>query len=140
MAQASHPFRLTVRRGLSSVELVLILPLLLLLLFGVIEYGWVFFQSQKVAAAARHGVRIGVTADATNTEIEEAVTLIMTRNGMDGSGYTLDISADTETLEPGDVLQVSVSVPYSNVMLVGFPFIPVPENLSTVVNMAKEGP
>ncbi len=47
------------RRGTAAVEAALILPLLMLLLLGVIEYGWIYLKSEQIANAARHGARVG---------------------------------------------------------------------------------
>ena len=45
-------------RGASLVEFALILPLLLVLLFGVIEASWAFAQQNDVRHGAREGARL----------------------------------------------------------------------------------
>jgi Flp pilus assembly protein TadG len=44
-------------RGAAAVEFALIVPLLLVVLFAIIDLGWVFNQQLSVTAAAREGAR-----------------------------------------------------------------------------------
>jgi len=45
-------------RGASAVELAFIMPLLFLLVFGIVWFGWSFARWQSVVHAAREGVRL----------------------------------------------------------------------------------
>lgn len=129
-----------VRRGTVLVEAALVLPLLLLLLFGVIEYGWVMLQQHHITQAARHGARVGVVAGATTAEVQSAVASWMETAGLGGSGYTVSISApDVALMNLGEALTVSVSLEYVNIAI-GIPFVPAPDILEAAVSMAKEGP
>ena len=127
--------------GLALVELTLVIMLLVLLTFGVMEYGWMFFRVQQVCSAAREGVRDAIVPDATVADVQATITSLMTSWGMGGSGYTVDISpSNIADLEPGEPVSVTVQVPYSNIHLLGMPVIPTPETLRSRVVMAKEGP
>lgn len=46
--------------GQELVEYALVLPLLLLITFGIIEFGLLFFQYSTIANAAREGARTGI--------------------------------------------------------------------------------
>ncbi len=127
------------RRGLALLETALVFPILLLLTLGLVEYGWMFLQAQKVANAARHGARLVVRPDITNAEATAAVDTYMSSVGLGGSGYVLTFSADTTSLIPGDTMTVDVTVSYANIDL-GMPLVPVPTNLAHSVSMVKEGP
>ncbi len=48
--------------GASAVEFALVLPLLLLILFAIIEYGWFFANRIVLTNAAGHAVRSSVKA------------------------------------------------------------------------------
>ena len=48
-------------RGQSLTEFALILPLLLVLIGGIVDFGLVFFIGQVIQNAAREGARIGAT-------------------------------------------------------------------------------
>lgn len=47
-------------RGASLVEFAIVVPLLLLLVFAIIDLGWVFSQQQDVRSGAREGARLAV--------------------------------------------------------------------------------
>lgn len=44
-------------RGAAAVEFALVVPLLLIMLFAIIDFGWVLTQQLSVTAAAREGAR-----------------------------------------------------------------------------------
>jgi len=123
-------------RGLAILEMALILPLLFLLCLGVIEYGWLFFKNQQVAAAARNACRYGITEAATTALTLAKVDTEMTQAGLGSSGYT-KTSTPVEVIA-GTFVTVTVTVPYSNIKLTGFP-LPLPTNLIGTTTMAKQG-
>lgn len=55
-------------RGVSAVEFALVLPLLVLILFGIIDFGYFLGQSNEVRHAAREGARI---AAVSNTDFDQ---------------------------------------------------------------------
>ena len=128
------------RRGMLLVELALVLPLLLVLILGLMEYGWLFLKAQQITNAARQGARSGARADATAAEIINSVADAMSAAGLDGSGYSVTLSpADPSTLLTGQMFSVDVSVPYGNIGL-SVPLVPVPTTLDSLFTMAREGP
>jgi Flp pilus assembly pilin Flp len=56
-------FRSTRRgeRGGAAVEFALVLPVFVAVLFGMVDYGWYFYQKFTLASAIREGVRLGST-------------------------------------------------------------------------------
>ncbi|NIQ95014.1 MAG: pilus assembly protein [Desulfuromonadales bacterium] len=50
-------------RGATVVEFTILASLFLLIVFGLIEFGIIFYQKHFVASAAREGVRYGVVAN-----------------------------------------------------------------------------
>ena len=53
-------------RGAAAVELALILPLLMVILGGVIDFGFAFNAQISLTHAAREGVRVEAIGDVTN--------------------------------------------------------------------------
>lgn len=45
-------------RGQSIVEMALVLPILLLVVFGIIEFGWLIFAYSTISQAARNGAEV----------------------------------------------------------------------------------
>jgi Flp pilus assembly protein TadG len=56
-------------RGAALVEFALIMPLLLLLIFGMVDAGWAFFQNLEVRHGAREAARLAAVDYGTETQI-----------------------------------------------------------------------
>ncbi len=56
------------RAGTTTVELAMLLPLLLLIALGAVDFGRVFYMSVEVANAARAGVQYGAQSTVTSTD------------------------------------------------------------------------
>ena len=96
---------------------------------------------QQINNAARHGARFGALAYVkTNSQVEDEVKSLMLAAGITDPTVTFNPS-DISTLESGDTLTITVSVPYdhTDIELLGFLLLPVPANLESSVSMAKEG-
>jgi hypothetical protein len=52
--------------GAAAVEFALLLPIFLTVLFGVVDYGWYFYQRFTLSAAVRDGIRFGCAYMSTN--------------------------------------------------------------------------
>ena len=64
---SSPPRRRRNQRGASAVELALVAPLLLLLLFGTVSAGLTYSDHVATTNAAREGARYAAAADGTST-------------------------------------------------------------------------
>jgi Flp pilus assembly protein TadG len=123
-------------RAAALVEFAVVAPLLLTLLFGIIEYGYVFLVRQTVVHAAREGCRVAVLQSTTDpyTEVTDRVADIMSSVGI--TNYTVTMTHAT-LANPEEL--VRISVPMSEVSLVG---CIIPHSASEVVgaaSMRKEG-
>jgi Flp pilus assembly protein TadG len=54
-------------RGATLVEFAFVLPLFILLLFAIIDFGWLFTQFLDVKQGAREGARLAVVNDCDQT-------------------------------------------------------------------------
>jgi hypothetical protein len=59
--------------GAAAVEFALIVPLLILLLFGITQFGLTFIRYQGVQSAAREGARIASLSQTTDSMIRARV-------------------------------------------------------------------
>lgn len=101
------------RRGGAIVEFAVVLPLLLTILFGIIEYGYVFMVRQSLQHAAREGCRLASlqTSVAPYANVIQRVNDVMAPIG---------VPIDTPTVTQGPCEEiVRVSVPYDSVSLFG---------------------
>jgi Flp pilus assembly protein TadG len=116
--------------------MAVVTPLLLTLLFGVIEFGWVFMIKQSLTNATREACRVGVLQGTTTSDVwnrfEEAVSPT-------GIAVTADVLTIEEATIANPVVTVRVSVPYSEVSLVGS-FLGIdPGTIGASCSMRKEG-
>src|SRR3954471_5706122 len=80
------------RRGGAAVESAIVMPIIVLLVFGVVEYGWMMLKSQDLSNAARSGARAGVRYGANATTVNNAISTAMTNAGLAGSGYVATLT------------------------------------------------
>lgn len=123
-------------RAVAIVEFAVVLPLLLTILLGIIEYGWVFMVRQTLQSAAREGCRLAVLQSSVEpyTGVVAIVNQVMGPTGL--SDYTVTMTHATPA-EP--VETVVVAVPYDSVSLVGGFFGTHGYNLAGSCAMRKEG-
>lgn len=72
-------------RGQSLVELALFLPILLMLLGGLVEFGFALNQYINVVEAVREGARAGVDGDPAQRDLVAAGPKLVSRMDCDGS-------------------------------------------------------
>src|SRR5258706_8276710 len=90
------------RRGNAVIEAALVLPILLYLAFGTVEFGYFFYVKNNLQGAAREGVRAGIPPGATNTDVNSAILSQMTAAGLQASGYTVTTTpSNISGLSPG---------------------------------------
>ena len=123
-------------RAAAVVEFAVVLPLLLTILFGIIEYGWVFMVRQTLQSAAREGARLAVlqTSVTPYTEVISRVNQVMGPTGL--SGYVIALTHAT-TANP--VETVTITIPYDDVSLMGGFFGTHEYDLGGTCSMRKEG-
>lgn len=81
------------KRGQTVVELALILPIFLLLLFSMIEFGRVLYIMQMMQFASREGARVGVVNTSDTVVVEKIVNNL---SGYMGAGCTVAYSSGTD--------------------------------------------
>jgi Flp pilus assembly protein TadG len=103
------------RWGGTVLEAALVLPVLVSLTFGAIEFGDYFFVKHTLEAAAREGARNGITDTATNTTVQTAITSVLTAAGGTSWGTVTAItdtngnSVNVANVTPGNPIEVQVS-------------------------------
>jgi Flp pilus assembly protein TadG len=91
-SHASTSRRTSRRRfGGAVLEMVLIMPVLLYLAFGTVEFGYYFYVKHSLEGAARDGVRAAIPSGAAYSDITSAVDSAMSAANLSGSGYTIQV-------------------------------------------------
>lgn len=103
--------------GQAVVEFALIVPVLMLLVVGIFEFGRAWNAHQAVTDAAREGARIAVIADPTITEdsVRKVVRNALSAVALDANLAVIQLTGvDDPTGEPA---RVEVKYPYQLSML-----------------------
>jgi Flp pilus assembly protein TadG len=98
-------------RGQSMTEFALVLPLLVVLLFGIIQFGITFNNYISLTDAVRAGARKGAVARHLDDPVGETVAQVQ-RAATDLDPADLQINVES-SWNPGDEVKVSASYPYA---------------------------
>ena len=147
------------RRGATMVEFALVVPILLAILLGTMEFGWMAKNKLQLANAVREGARdaaIGLNVDTIKTRIKNRATGIpgvpdnlvidlQRDDGDTGNGYNYNIPlGDKDANSDGKIfndappralIRVRVTLPHQS--LTNFPFTN-NRNLQVEVIMRRE--
>ena len=73
---------LTSERGAELVEFALVFPMLLLVMLGIMDFGFLFQRYEVLTAAAREGARIAILPGYTDADVQARVTAYLTAGGL----------------------------------------------------------
>ena len=124
-----------IRRGVAVVEMAVITPFVFALLFGIIEFGWLFTVQHTMVNASREGARIGVLQGSDVADVEA-----QTRSFLEPMGLDDDVTVEvTEATVDNPFVTVRLTVPREDVSLVGNFFGFVGGMVEGTTTMRKEG-
>jgi Flp pilus assembly protein TadG len=109
--------------GTSIVEMAIVLPLLLTLVFAIGEFGIAYTRWLSLTNATREGARVGVVfrnpcnAGAVTTEIQTTVADFAESSGLDPGSIDIQLLRDGPCAGTGTQLEVLSSMPYDYVIL-----------------------
>lgn len=125
------------RRGASAVEFAIVAPLFFMLVFGCIEFGRALMVQQILTNASRVGAREAITLNATESEVISVATTYA--NNTSVNGVNVSVTPNPSTADPGDMVSVTVAVPFSNVSWIPAPWFMGGTSLTATSVMRKEG-
>lgn len=114
------------RRGAALVEFAIVLPLLLALVFGIIEFGFLFYNKAMLTNASREGARLGIVYNfptrTTAAAIEDRVKQYCGSNLITFGGSKIPTlnPPPTPCVNSGDPLTVTVNFSYQFLVLPNF--------------------
>lgn len=96
-------------KGQALVEFAIILPVLLLLIMGILQFGMMLNAYLAIENAAREGARTGI-AGSSDAEIRQSIISISP--SLDSENLNVTITPDETNRKSGDTLTVSVAYSY----------------------------
>ncbi|HEY3452396.1 MAG TPA: TadE family protein [Myxococcales bacterium] len=125
--------RLTRSRGASALEFALVLPLLLLLVMGILDWGYYFFAEQIVVNAAREGARAGSLATLDSALAQAEATSVaseyLTRAGLDATRAVVATTVGADS--------VAVAITFPTGSLTGLSTVIVPSAARATAEMRR---
>ncbi len=121
-------------RGAAAVEFVFILPILLLMFSGILQFGSVMFLENHMTNVAREASRRVAVG-----ELSEADAATMVQGALVNWGVTYQVSIATEDADDGNEdVTVAISLPLSDAALMDVLGLFDTGSLSTSVTMRME--
>ena len=114
ISQLPKRFHRARRRGAALLEFVLVLPLLLAITFGTIEYGYAMYVKNTLQGAAREAARQAVVRDATTAEAQAAARQFMLHAfpSMNENDFTVTFDPpNIASADSGDTISATVRAP-----------------------------
>ena len=113
------------RSGNSALEMSLLLPILLALAFGLVEFGQYMYIKHCFEAAARDAMRVAVMSSATQAKVSSVLTTTLGQANVTYNSSWLTITdlgptntgsvSNVATVPSGDELQLTLSARYSTI-------------------------
>jgi len=109
------------RRGAAIVEMAIAAPVLILILLGLIQFGYVFMVQHLLQNAAREGCRNAILPASTNSSVTSGVAAMLQSQRINGATTTLMVNGGAGSISKansGDNIVVQITLPVANVSIV----------------------
>jgi Flp pilus assembly protein TadG len=80
------------------VEFALVFPLLLLVMLGIMDFGFLFQRYEVLTAAAREGARVAILPGYTNADVTARVNAYLTAGGLTQPATVSALPAQTVSI------------------------------------------
>ena len=113
------------QRGTSAIEFAIVLPLLVVFVFGIIEFGLIFYNKAMVTNASREAARAGIVYRDPHVPVAEMQSVVDSYCGAmlvsfgGGSSPTTTVPGG-ECVNHGDELVVNVAYQYNFLLIPDF--------------------
>ncbi len=117
--------RLKCQKGVAAIEFAIILPVLMMIILGIIEFGLLMYDKQVITNASREGARAGIVVrkpQLTDLQVQDVVNDYISTNLVSfGSTPTSPVITINRTgMDFGDDLTVTVTYNYDFLVLPNF--------------------
>jgi Flp pilus assembly protein TadG len=111
-------------KGVAAIEFAIVLPVLILLVFGIIEFSILFYDKAMITNASREGARAGIVynfPDRLSAGEIETIARNYCADHLISFGSSDNVNVDVVTgAVSGDPLTVTVEYPYTFLVLPNF--------------------
>lgn len=125
------------RQGVAAVEFAIVAPIFFMLVFGCIEFGRALMVQQILTNASRVGARQAITLNASESGVVSAATDYASSTSV--PGVSVSVSPSPAAAQAGDMVSVTVAVPFNNVSWIPAPWFMGGATLDATSVMRKEG-
>jgi Flp pilus assembly protein TadG len=110
--------------GASAVEFAIVLPILVLLIFGIIEFSVALYDKAMITNASREGARVGIVFRVPSVTDGEITNVVNSYLGSSLITFGAPVAANTVVTRtgynPGDELKVTVNYTYTFLIIPSF--------------------
>lgn len=115
------------RRGAAVVEMAMVLPIFVMVVLGIVEFGRAMMVGQMVTNAAREATRLSIVDGSSNSSVSTWVESFLNDSlGVSASDVTVTITVDPapgnddpldkiEDAQTRDLVTIKVEVPFDKV-------------------------
>lgn len=112
------------RRGASAIEFALTLPVLIVIIAGITEYGWLLHQRAQLVRAVREGVRLAVVGPNSSNPVPSTTAVTRTRELLNEFAFDMSTASVTarmsnqhaDAANTNDTISVTALVRYQPLM------------------------
>jgi Flp pilus assembly protein TadG len=123
------------RRGSEVIEFAITLPILLILVSGMIDFGWYYYQQSRLHDAVRHGARVGAVTEQEDAPLAAAQGAVVEQLAVAQVPFTPVITTRFTYDVTGDQLvEVGATAPYVGL----WALLNTPYRLAATVTMRME--
>lgn len=100
------------RKGVAAVEVAVLLPLLLIVVFGTLATSQLIYHRKSMVVAAHEGIRLASQRSVTSAEVLARVNAILASRRIDNAVITLTPTEIDQAI-PGELIELRVQADYN---------------------------
>ncbi|MBM4075018.1 MAG: pilus assembly protein [Planctomycetes bacterium] len=109
------------RWGVASVEMAIAVPVLLFVMYGLIEFGNAFMVQHQIQDAVRQGCREAIRPRSDNDKVTQVISRLLTSPSLKKAKTSIlvnDATGDVSSSRASDVVAIEISVNVSDITLI----------------------
>jgi Flp pilus assembly protein TadG len=105
------------RRGAAVVEFAIVAPIAILLVLGAVEFGRAMMLQHVAVNTARSACRQAILGTSSSASVQSSISSNLQTVGITGGSSSILVrgasNVDVNSAAPGDTIQITVTIPYS---------------------------